>query len=413
MNKYIVFASIVLGLAAEPLFSQTSDDNPRLTKALERFPAADTDKDGVLTMAEARAFKKKRAGQGNPGNTRPEEDAIDPEALKPLLQLYEAREFEGVKYRLLKPIDLGEYPGKKYPMILSLHGAGGSGNDNVRNLRSWNEPMAQEDLRRKHPCFVVVPQSVGPWRTPDMAVDFTDEKIAKMPKEWQEVAAPRISHLQNPKGANLHRVFKLLDAMAEEFPIDTDRVYVLGHSMGGFGTWTAVTRDPDRFAAAIASAGWIGPWVDVARIKDLPMWAFQGAKDKEIQTRMGNSTFERMQQLGHNLKFTEMANRGHNVSGAAFEYTGDSPVEGGVTKYASDKCDKTADVWDWLFKQKRAAPSERNAETPDATKASEKPTASEVPVSRKGKIKGKDGEKRGARLEPTHTDVSYGDHIRH
>jgi predicted peptidase len=255
MNKEISFAAFVLALAALPLFSQTSADNPRLKKALESHPEADINKDGVLTMAEARAFKKNSTGQRDPGKARPEEDSIDPEALNQLLKLYEAREFEGVKYRLLKPIDLAENPARKYPMILSLHGAGGSGNDNVRNLRSWNGPMAQEELRRKHPCFVVVPQSVGPWRTPGMAADHTDEKIAKMPKEWQEVIASRRSHLQNPRGANLHRVFKLLDAMAEEFPIDTDRVYVLGHSMGGFGTWTAVTQDPDRFAAAIASAG--------------------------------------------------------------------------------------------------------------------------------------------------------------
>ncbi len=50
-----------------------------------------------------------------------------------------------------------------------------------------------------------------------------------------------------------------------------------------------------------------------------------------------------------------MANSGHNVSQAAFRYIGDSPVEGGVTKYASARCDKTADVWDWLFGQKCAA----------------------------------------------------------
>jgi predicted peptidase len=355
MKKSIRFAAFVLGFAALPLFSQTSADNPRLKKALERFPEADADKDGVLTMDEAKAFKKKNAGQSDPGKARPEDESIDPEALRPLLKLYEAREFEGVKYRLLKPIDLAENPGKKYPMILSLHGAGGSGNDNIRNLRAWNVTMTQDELRRKHPCFVVVPQSVGPWRTPGMALDYTDEKIAKMSADWQEVIAPRRTHLQNPRGANLDRVFKLLDEMAKEFPIDTDRVYVLGHSMGGFGTWTAVTQEPDRFAAAISSAGWIGPWVDVTRIKDLPMWSFQGAKDKPAQISLGNATFGRMKQLGHNLKFTEMANRVHNVGEAAFMYTGDSPVEGGVTKYASEKCDKTADVWDWLFRQKRAA----------------------------------------------------------
>ena len=143
------------------------------------------------------------------------------------------------------------------------------------------------------------------------------------------------------------------------------------------------------------------------------MWAFQGAKDKEIQTSMGNSTFARMQQLGHNLKFTEMANRGHDVSGAAFVYTGDDSVEGGVTKYASHRCDKTADVWDWLFGQKRVAPSVPSGEKPAAGKADEKPMPTEPPVSRKGRIKGQDGKKHGARLEPTHADVSYGDHIRH
>lgn len=43
---------------ALPLYGQTSNDNPRLKKALERFPAADANKDGVLTMKEAQAFRK-------------------------------------------------------------------------------------------------------------------------------------------------------------------------------------------------------------------------------------------------------------------------------------------------------------------------------------------------------------------
>ncbi len=56
-----------------------------------------------------------------------------------------------------------------------------------------------------------------------------------------------------------------------------------------------------------------------------------------------------------NMKFTEVANIGHGVGGVAFRYTGDSKENTGVTKYASDRCDKTADVWDWLFSKKRAA----------------------------------------------------------
>jgi hypothetical protein len=53
-----------------------------------------------------------------------------------LLEWYEPNEFEGVKYRLLKPIDLAENPGKLYPLILSLHGAAGRGDDTIRNQRA-------------------------------------------------------------------------------------------------------------------------------------------------------------------------------------------------------------------------------------------------------------------------------------
>ncbi len=270
-----------------------------------------------------------------------------------VLDLYEAREFKGVKYRLLKPIDLAENPGKKYPMILSLHGAAGIGDDNVRNLREQNIVLAEEELRRKHPCFVVVPQTFGFWRTPASDVHYTDENIAKMSKDWQDTISGHKKRLQDPEGANLDRVFLLLDALAKEFPIDTDRVYVLGHSGGGFGTWASVAEQPNRFAAAISSAGWLAPWFDANAIKDVPIWSFQGAKDKTSQVGLGYATFERMKAIGAKVKFTEVANIGHGVGAIAFSYAGDTTANTGVTKYASDRCDKTADVWDWLFSKKR------------------------------------------------------------
>ena len=351
MRTAILMLALGVGLALQA--EETSENNQRLKEALKRYPKADANGDGVLTQAEAKAHLAAHPELGQKRQVDGEgEGTVD----AAVLALFEAREFKGVKYRLLKPIDLAKNPDQKYPMLLSLHGAAGVGNDNVRNLREWCADMAQEEWRRKHPCFVVVPQSPGMWQTPSTTAVFTDEAIAKLPKVWQDfVALKQDKRLGKPELANLDRVFLLLDALAEEFPIDTDRVYVQGHSMGGFGTWTAVVEQPNRFAAAIVSAGWIGPWADVTPIKDLPMWAFQGAKDKEIQVKLGNATFEWMKQLGHNLKFTEMANRGHNVVHAALKYTGDSPVEGGVTKYASDRCDNTADVWDWLFGQKRTA----------------------------------------------------------
>ena len=86
--------------------------------------------------------------------------AVSPETLA----LYAPGEFKGVQYRLMKPIDFDE--NKSYPLILSLHGAGGRGSQNIKTLRNWNEWLADETLRRQHPCFVLAPQSPGLWFDP-------------------------------------------------------------------------------------------------------------------------------------------------------------------------------------------------------------------------------------------------------
>jgi hypothetical protein len=87
-------------------------------------------------------------------------------------------------------------------------------------------------------------------------------------------------------------------------------------------------------------------------IEDM-FWSFQGARDKKSQVNLGNATFERMKAIGANVKFTEVANIGHGVGSIAFSYNGDSKENTGITKYASDRCEKTPDIWDWLFGQKR------------------------------------------------------------
>jgi acetyl esterase/lipase len=66
MKKMLILTlTIGIGLSLQ---AQTSEENPRLKKALKRFPAADANKDGVLTPAEAKAFMKEKRGQ----NARPE-----------------------------------------------------------------------------------------------------------------------------------------------------------------------------------------------------------------------------------------------------------------------------------------------------------------------------------------------------
>ncbi len=271
------------------------------------------------------------------------------------LALYEPGEFDGVKYRLMKPIDFDTT--KTYPLILSLHGAGGKGTDNVKNLRNWNEYLADESLRRKHPCFVLAPQSAISWNDPTSPVvdspNLSAEAIASWPAAWRSrIDRYRQRLTAAPKG-NLHTVLRLIDEkLSKQFKIDVNRIYCIGHSMGGMGTFTAVYQHPDRFAAAIPTAGGFPPWRDASRIKDVPTWTFHGAADTVVPTDFTRYVFSKMKKLGGNMKYTELRGVGHGANAIAFKYSGDNAEDGYITQYASDRPDKTSDVWDWLFAQR-------------------------------------------------------------
>jgi poly(3-hydroxybutyrate) depolymerase len=138
---------------------------------------------------------------------------------------------------------------KKYPLVLTLHGSGERGNDNLTHIAayriatSWADPTNQV----KYPCFVASPQ-----------VPFE--------QGWTDY----IQLLDN-----------LLDSLTIEFSLDTNRFYVTGLSMGGFGTFELLTTYPDRFAAGIPmSSGWNPS--DAPTMTGIPIWNFHGTRDETV-----------------------------------------------------------------------------------------------------------------------------------
>jgi predicted peptidase len=81
----------------------------------------------------------------------------------------------------------------------------------------------------------------------------------------------------------------LLDEVISQNKVDTNRIYVTGLSMGGYGTWSLATRAPERFAAVAPICGG-GETIRVllasrqnsAALKSLGVWAFHGAKDSVV-----------------------------------------------------------------------------------------------------------------------------------
>lgn len=119
--------------------------------------------------------------------TAQKRDQPKPAVSAKTLRLYVPGEFKGVQYRLMNPIDLD--PSKSYPLILSLLGGSGRDTQNIKNLLVWNEYLADEDLRRNHPAFVLAPQSNGRWLDSTMEDKIYPElgsiTIDDIPKEMR------------------------------------------------------------------------------------------------------------------------------------------------------------------------------------------------------------------------------------
>jgi len=312
-----------------PAFALAQDQlpaNDRLKALYAKSPEADTNGDGVLTMQEARDFLKMKRGAKTDG----ESTDFRTMTQKELLEIYEAHEFQGMPYRLLRPLEVAE--GKRYPLILSLHGAGGKGDDNIKNLVSWNQILADQEHRQKYPAFVIVPQ-------------------ASKGGLWGPMPEIKLIKEGNPKNF-LPTTFELVNSLKEELPIDPDRIYVLGASMGGYGSWSAIYAQPELFAAAIPVCGGLST-EKAATFKDVPIWCFHGADDGRVPVKYSRDLFAELKSLGGNMKYTELTGVGHGAAAHAFIYEGDDPEQGWVTQTSSDRCDPTPNVWEWLFAQHR------------------------------------------------------------
>ena len=64
-------------------------------------------------------------------------------------------------------------------------------------------------------------------------------------------------------------VLKTIDALIREFPIDERRIYAMGQSMGGAGTWNLIASRPKFFAAAVTCCGSISKDDGTASIQTL------------------------------------------------------------------------------------------------------------------------------------------------
>lgn len=186
---------------------------------------------------------------------------------------FKTEQFEGYQYLIRYPNNFEK--GKKYPVILFLHGSGGRGEDInlVKNNPYFNLTNDIEDF----PFITIAPQC--------------------RENTWYDV---------------LYWLKDLSKKISEEDFTDKDRIYVMGPSMGGYGTWQLAMSLPELFAAIVPLCGGGMCW-NASRLVNMPIWAFHGAKDHLVNVMESINMVNKINDLGGNAKLTIYPDRKHDA----------------------------------------------------------------------------------------------------
>lgn len=208
---------------------------------------------------------------------------------------FDARQFisdgDTLNYRIAFP----DYnPSETYPVVIFLHGAGERGHDNIAQLKWGVQNFATDEAMMSHSAIVMAPQCP----TGDRWSNFVGDRQ----KEPLQLAG-------NP-ARPLEMTMQVLDQVIEESAVDTSRIYITGLSMGGFGTWDALARWPERFAAGVPVCGGGAPST-VKQIADIPIWAFHGAEDATVPPELSREMILALQDAGARPGYTEYPGVGH------------------------------------------------------------------------------------------------------
>jgi len=193
-------------------------------------------------------------------------------------------------YRLFRPHAAG-----KLPLVMYLHGSGGQGNDNEKQLglgnifgtRVWALPQNQ----KRFPCFVVAPQTDRGW----IRYDFSKDTATPVPG----------------LGDGSRLALQIVDRLCAELPIDERRIYVTGQSMGGAGVWNVLAGRPRLFAAAVVCCGSASFEYGTEAI-DVPLWSFHGDADQTVSVSVSRDRIAARRKAGGGPEYTEYPGVDHD-----------------------------------------------------------------------------------------------------
>lgn len=222
---------------------------------------------------------------------------------------------DSLPYRMIRPESMKA--GRKYPLVLFLHGAGERGNDNERQLTHGGQMFLNPVNREKYPAFVLVPQCpAGSYWA------YTERPKSLFPADMP------VGQDESTLSKTLKQLLDTYLAMPE---VDKKRIYIVGLSMGAMGTYDLVARYPEIFAAAVPICGSVNP-SRLSAAKDVKFRIFHGDADDVVTVEGSREAYKALKAAGAEVEYLEFPGCGHGSWNPAFNYSG---------------------FMEWLFKQKK------------------------------------------------------------
>lgn len=179
-----------------------------------------------------------------------------------------------VGYLLFLPRAYAAPTNRVWPLILFLHGSGERGTD-LAKVKCYGPPKLVETATN-FPFIVVSPQ-------------------CPEDQSWDADA-----------------LYALVQNIIRTYRVDTNRMYLTGLSMGGFGVWNMAMAYPDLFAAIAPVCGGGNP-AKVAVLQRTPTWVFHGEDDTVVPIRKSEEMVAALQKAGGNVRFTRYEKTGHDA----------------------------------------------------------------------------------------------------
>jgi dienelactone hydrolase len=204
---------------------------------------------------------------------------------------------------------------KKYPLVVLLHGAGERGTNNRSQLVHGATELFNYAEKNNIDFYFIAGQ-------------------VKPNNFWVQFPWDTNSHRMDAvPSQHMALLLELVDKVKDNKNVDLSRIYITGISMGGYGTWDAVQRRPELWAAAVPICGG-GDSLLAWKIREVPIWAFHGGSDSVVPAFRSRDMVSSLWNVNGNIRYTEYPGVGH---GSWFP------------AYGSEE------TWQWLFKQRRKA----------------------------------------------------------